>query len=284
MRDLTMYTLDKNVFFSGAERKEQMIIDGEKYIVKFQKNTDIGLVFNHVSEYLGSNIFELVKIPVQKTFLAIYNGCNVVAMKNFIGKGETLVPFNGVGESSLERDKDIYRYSYEDIQNMLIENVKLTNVTESINRFWDMFIIDALNGNFDRHGGNWGFIKRNDKYYMAPVYDNASSMYPRLNTDERLKEVLSSQEEINKRIFNFPTSHIKMGHNKSSYFEVINSLKFEECNKALIRMYNKIDLNKIYELIDTIEGITATRLNFYKIMYLERYNKIIKSSYDKLTR
>ena len=28
-----------------------------------------------------------------------------------------------------------------------------------------MYIIDALIGNFDRHGNNWGFIKSNNKYY-----------------------------------------------------------------------------------------------------------------------
>ena len=26
-----------------------------------------------------------------------------------------------------------------------------------IGRFWEMFVVDALLGNFDRHNGNWGF-------------------------------------------------------------------------------------------------------------------------------
>ena len=32
-------------------------------------------------------------------------------------------------------------------------------------RFWDMFIVDALIGNWDRHNGNWGFLydARTDK-------------------------------------------------------------------------------------------------------------------------
>ena len=284
MIDFTRCTVEKNMFFSGAERKEQIEWLGEKYIIKFQKNSDIGKVFNHVSEYMGSTVFNIAGIPVQDTLLGIYKGENVVAMKNFLRNGETLVPFNGVGESSLERDKSIFRYTYEDIQKMLIENVKLTNVSEAVDRFWDMFIIDALNGNFDRHGGNWGFIKKNNVYSMAPVYDNASSMFPRLNTDARLQEVLSSQEEIDKRIYGYPTSHIKIGPNKSSYYDVINSLKFDECNKALIRMYNKIDFKMIYRMIDTIEDISSIRRIFYKTMYTERFNKIIKASYDKLMR
>ena len=80
-------------------------------------------------------------------------------MKNFLEPEDDLVAFNGVGESSLERDKELYQYTYEDITAMLRENMKSTNVEETIDRFWDMFIVDALIGNFDRHGGNWGFIK-----------------------------------------------------------------------------------------------------------------------------
>ena len=70
---------------------------------------------------------------------------------------------------------------------MLRENMKSTNVEETIDRFWDMFIVDALIGNFDRHGGNWGFIKKDNQYRIAPVYDNGSSLYPKLNTDEKLE-------------------------------------------------------------------------------------------------
>ena len=145
-----------------------------------------------------------------------------------------------------------------------------------------MFIVDALNGNFDRHGGNWGFIKKDNKYRIAPVYDNGSSMYPKLNTDEAIKNVLSSEEEIYQRIYKYPTSHIKINGRKSSYYEVINSLKFEECNKALKRIVPKIDFAKIYKLIDSIEGITDIRKEFYKTMYLKRYEKILKTAFDRL--
>ena len=154
MRDYTMYEKTP-VMFSGAEKKFEIIIEGHRYIVKFQKNSEVGLIFNHVSEYLGSHIFRTVGIPVQETFLGTYDGKNVVVMKNFLEQDDTLVAFNGVGESSLERDKELYQYTYEDITAMLQENMKSTNVEETIERFWDMFIVDALIGNFDRHGGNW---------------------------------------------------------------------------------------------------------------------------------
>lgn len=282
MRDFSNYEIDKDVFYSGAERKAQLTINGNRYIMKYQKNSEIGKIYNHISEYLGSHIFELLGIPVQETILGTYKGENVVLLKNFCDNGEVLVHFNDVGESSLEEDKEMYQYSYEDIQSMLISNKKLTNVRETVDRFWDMFIIDALNGNFDRHGGNWGFIKKDNKYRIAPVYDNGSSMYPKLNSDERIKNVLDSLEEIEKRVYQFPTSHIKLNGRKSSYFEVINSLEFEECNNALKRIYPKIDISEIDKLIDSIENITDLRKEFYKRMYFERYSRILRNAYDRL--
>lgn len=281
MRDYSIYEKTP-VMFSGAERKFEILIEGHRYIVKFQKNSEVGLTFSHVSEYLGSHIFQSIGIPVQETFLGTCDGKNVVVMKNFLENGDALVAFNGVGESSLERDIELYQYTYEDITAMLQENMKSTNVTETVERFWDMFIVDALIGNFDRHGGNWGFIKRDNQYRIAPVYDNGSCLYPKLNTDEKIAVVLASEEEIDRRIYKFPTSHIKVKNSKSSYFEVISSRQFEACNEALKRIVLRIDLKKMNIIIDEIEGITELRKQFYKIMLQQRFEKILLYTYRML--
>ena len=283
MVDFSEYPINKSVFFSGAERKEEVIIDGFRYIMKYQKNSEIGLVFNHVSEYIGSHVFAILGLSVQETFLGTYNGENVVLLKNFCKQGEQLVHFNDLGESTLEQDKEFYQYSYESIQQMLLDNSKLTNVKETVERFWDMFIIDALNGNFESHGGNCGFLKRESRYTLAPVYDNGSSMYPRLNTDNQLLNVLNSESERNKRVYQFPTSQIKLNGKKSSYYEVITSLQFEECNGALIRVMDKMNMNKIFAMIEEIEGISDVRKTFYKTMYQERYEKILLEAYHRLS-
>ena len=281
MRDYSKYEKTP-VMFSGAEKKFEIIIDGHRYIVKFQKNSEVGLTYNYISEYLGSHIFQSIGIPVQETFLGTYDGKNVVVIKNFLEPEDALVAFNGVGESSLERDKELYQYTYEDITAMLTENMKSTNVAETLERFWDMFIVDALIGNFDRHGGNCGFIKRDNQYRIAPVYDNGSCLYPKLNTDEKIAEVLSNREEIDKRIYRFPTSHIKVKNRKSSYFEVISSLQFEACNDALKRIVPRIDLERINRIIDEIEEISGLRKQFYKTMLQQRYEKILMYSYRML--
>lgn len=260
---------DGGRFYSGAERKKSLLVSGKPYFIKFQKKSRDGLRFNHVSEYLGSHIFSMLGIESQETTLGTYKGENIVAIRDFLGEDEVFVPFNGIGDSSLEQDKERYQYSYEDIIRMLQENVKLTNVEQTIQLFWDMFIVDALIANFDRHGSNWGFIKKNNQYRLSPIFDNGSSLFPQLNTDEKLDAVLNSEEEMERRIYEFPN------------YEIISSLAFEECNHALVRITERLDLGKINKLIDSIDCISEKRKFFYKNILQLRFEKILLASYKK---
>ena len=49
-----------------------------------------------------------------------------------------------------------------DIVDVIDEN-KMINYDETKNKFWNMFIIDALIGNTDRHNENWGFLVNTEK-------------------------------------------------------------------------------------------------------------------------
>ena len=270
-------------YYTGAEKKRGILIYGEPYIMKYAKESPEGMTYSHVSEYLGSHLFAQAGIETQETILGTCDGYPVVVMKDFIEEGETFVPFNDIGDSSLERDREVYRYTYDSILDMLRENTKLTHVEETCERFWDMYLVDAWIGNFDRHGANWGFLKKENRYRIAPVYDNGSSLFPRLNTDEKLKAVLGSAEEMEKRIFQFPTSQILLHGRKSSYFEVIDSLCYEACNRALIRMHERIQPERAGKLIEGVEKLSPIRRQFYHTMLEMRYEKILDGPYRKLT-
>ena len=281
MYDFSKYTKNERIY-TGSEEKFGITIDQQYYILKFQKNSENGLLNNHISEHIGSSIFNLLGEEAQMTSLGYYQGRSIVICKDFNSEDETFTPFNGVGESSLERDKDLYPYTYEDITSMLIDNSKITNVNEIIEKFWNMYIIDALIGNFDRHGANWGFMKKNNIYKMAPIFDNGSSLFPRRNTDELMLEAMVKEEVINEMTFKYPTSQIRLGKKKSSYFDVINSLEFEACNQALSRIYNRIDLTKIFKLIDLEVMLSNLQKKFYKYIIQYRFEHIIKNSYIKM--
>lgn len=278
--DFSNYKLS-NIQYGGLEKKIGILIDGAPYMLKFQKNTPFEKRYNHICEYIGSHIFEQLGFDVHETHLGYYKKNEVVACKDFVTEGVQFVPFNDVGESSIEVNKDIYQYSYEDIIELLESNKKLTNVSETISVFFEMYIVDALIGNFDRHGANWGFLKKNNKYFLAPIFDNGSCLFPQMINEDEMEYVINNPMEIDKRVYMFPTSQIMLNNKKSSYYDVISSLQFEECNKALMKIYNKIDLNKINKIIDDLK-ISEIQKRFYEVMIKERYNKIIKYSYEKL--
>lgn len=75
---------------------------------------------------------------------------------------------------------------------------------------------------------------------------------------------------------------LKINDKKINYFKFINELKNEDCNQALLRIFPKIELNKIFEIIDKTPYISNIRKEFYKIILEMRYEKILEYSYIKL--
>ena len=279
--DFSKYPLS-NRYYGGSEKKIGIMITGSPYMLKFQKKTALGLRNNHISEFIGSHVFALLGFPAQETYLGTYRGEQVVACKDFIEPGVQFVPFNDVGESSLEQDRERYQYSYEDVMEMLRDNTKLTRREETVQLFWEIYIVDALLGNFDRHGANWGFLKKDNMYYLAPVFDNGSCLFPNMTDEDEMKRIMCSQEETERRVFTFPTSQIMLGGRKSSYYDVISSRMFPECNEALVAVFERLDMQRIFALIDTVPFISETHKRFYKHMLSTRWKLILKASYDLL--
>ena len=56
--DFSEYELNGK-YYCGSERKEGITIDEEDYMIKFQKKTAFGKRNNHISEFIGSHIFEM---------------------------------------------------------------------------------------------------------------------------------------------------------------------------------------------------------------------------------
>lgn len=279
--DFTCYLLTDDIF-TGSEKKIGVFVEGSRYMLKFQKKDQLGLRNNHISEFLGSSIFSMLGVKAQETMLGTYNGEYVIACRVFTDEHSHFVPFNDVGESSWDQDTESMQYTYDDIMCLLKSNKKLTAVEETIDTFWDIFIIDGLLGNFDRHGSNWGFLKNDNRYSVAPVFDNGSCLYPRMTDELMMAKLIDSEEMTAEHIYRFPTSKILLDGKKSSYFDVISSLRFDECNRALLRIFPKIDLFSIDELIDSIDIISDIQKKFYKHMIRARYERILLYSYKRL--
>lgn len=138
-------------------------------------------------------------------------------------------------------------------------------------------------GNFDRHNGNWGFLinEKFQKVEIAPIYDCASCLYPQLD-DEGISKIIDNDAEMNARVFVFPTSALKINDKKINYYDFISSLENLDCNEALLKIFPKIEMKKIWDIIDNTPFISEIRKEFYKKILELRYNKILKYSYEKL--
>lgn len=150
-------------------------------------------------------------------------------------------------------------------------------------RFWDMFIVDALIGNWNRHNGNWGFLYNNstDEVVLAPVFDCGSSLYPQAD-DELITRILNNKNEFNHRIFDIPLSAITYNGKKINYFNFLSEGKFEDCNTALKRILSRIDMKKIYEIIDDTPTVTDIQNEFYKTMLNARKERILDFAMSKI--
>ena len=80
------------------------------------------------------------------------------------------------------------------------------------------------------------------------------------------------------------SSAIRDNGAKIKYFEFITSLNNEDCNNALIRMYDKINMKKIFDLIDEIDIISGVRNKFYKQVIEGKYEEILTVAYKKLNK
>lgn len=137
--------------------------------------------------------------------------------------------------------------------------------------FWNVFIIDALIGNWDRHNGNWGFLYNTatDEIAIAPVYDCGSCLYPQAD-EAIMRDTIDKQPERDFRTFSIPLSSIKVNGKKINYFDFISSLENADCNKALKRMLPKINMDAIFRIVDETPFISNLQKQFYKTMLQTR--------------
>ncbi len=274
--------------YSGADIKERIKFQGENYLMKFrrtsrQKNGLTSLYTNNIfSEYIGCHIIETLNIPVQKTFLGVYKGEYVVACKDFTSAGIHSSEFADLSNSFISKSKIKPHPELDSVLKCYEERFNADSSHPFRKAFWDLFIIDALLGNFDRHAGNWGFLvdEKTGETFLSPIYDCGSCLYPGLG-DHSLKDIISSSTEIETRIFDFPSSSILNNGEKISYFNFISSLENTECNEALFRIFPKISLEKINDVIDNTPIISDIRKQFYKTMLSQRYYKILDFAYEK---
>ena len=283
----------RNKTYAGANgNKISILFNDEVWMLKFPSpaklNDDLSYANGCVSEYLGCHIFNMLGVDAQETLLGTYNKYGkekiVVACKDFAVGGLVLQDFASLKNTIIDSSGQGYGTELDDVLTSINDQNKI-DASFLLEHFWNMFIIDALIGNWDRHNGNWGFLydEISDSICLAPIFDCGSSLYPQAD-ESLMQKIMSDNNELSARIFDRPTSSLKIKNKRINYFDFISSLENDDCNKALKRICKRIDLNDIYTLIDETLFLTEIQNLFYKRMIKERKEKILDYSYSKLEK
>ena len=297
--DFTDSPIDLTANYGGSDQKRGIIYNGERYMIKMpdriteEKRNGLNSSYSNsvFSEHICCEILKNLGFDVQETLLGYVVQSNgeekpVVACKNFVPEGYSLVDFRAIEDALLIDKKagriprigDIYEILGSPNAYFSKEMCEL-----AMERYWDTFILDAMLGNFDRHANNWAYLIKNDgtDITFAPIYDCGSCLYPKI-ADDAIPQILSSQEEIIKRVEKFPTAALELENKmKASYKDYINSLNNPDCTAALMRIYPKLNMDIINNTINNTPYITDTRKMFYSTMIRARIEIILEPAYEK---
>lgn len=294
------FSESKRVFrtFGGSDQKLAVMLDEKVYMLKFAqfhaKHTDMSTSYVNsvLSEYICSHIAETIGIPVHNTILGLCSkpGCSakdekvlVVACEDFRIEGDTNAEFSEFLRAEFRTDEIRRAVRLDQIYTVLQDRNYFSEELEreSIERYWNTFVVDALVGNFDRHPGNWGYLFNKEVLRLAPVYDFGSCLLPQL-ADEGIERIWDNDFEMLRRCYVFPSPVLYITEEKTGkvgYYDILASGYDEECTKGLLRVAPKIDERAIDAVIDETPLLTGIRRDFYKRYLRLRKHMIIDKAY-----
>lgn len=283
--DFTLYEINKFKLYGGANGSKICIkIFNEDYMLKLppiaKYNQNISYSNSCVSEYISCKIIESLGLSVQETILGMYGNKIAVACKDFTGDGFVFKDFAHLKNTIITSSENGYGTELSSI----LETIKEQNLIDEkkiLEFFWDMFVVDSLIGNFDRHNGNWGFLINEEKreVRLAPIFDCGSSLFPQID-EQGMIDVLTNEKELEKRTYVYPNSAIKENNVKINYFDFLSNTKNEDCLKSLKEISNKVDLGNIEKIIEDTPYIDNLQKNFFRKIIKTRYDKILVRSLE----
>lgn len=299
MIDFTSCDIDLTANYGGSDQKRGIIYHNEKYMLKLpdrisdDKRNGLNSSYSNsvYSENICCSILKKLGFNVQDTLLGYIVNKNgepkpVVACKNFVPQGYSMVDFKAIEDAVLIDRKAGKTPKITDIYEIMSGNNAYFSEQSgaiALKKYWDTFILDAMLGNFDRHANNWAYFVKNDGTKMSPtpIYDCGSCLYPQIS-DNAIPFILSSKDEIQMWIDKFPTAALELpDKTKVNYKEYINSLENPDCTAALLRIYPRLDINKMNETIYNNPDISNIRKDFYSIMIKNRIEQILQPAYKK---
>lgn len=288
MTDFTNCPVTKDTFGGANGSKIGITYNGRRYMLKFPSfprlNKNIKYSSSSISEYIGCHIYQTIGIPAQNTILGIYNmeggrtrevvACEILDNPEL---GINLRDFGSVKNTIIDSVNQGYG---TDIYAVLetIDKQTFVDPSKLRDRFWDMFVIDEMIANPDRHNGNWGLIfnSREDSVSIAPVYDCGSSLFAQADMDT-IDKILESQQELNIRVYERPGSALTINGRRINYYSFNRECldEFPDYVRALERIDLRINLQEISGIIESTPGLSDRQIEFYKTIISARKELLI---------
>ena len=284
----------RGVFYGGdAGAKNAIIFEGEIWMLKYPKSTrdllnpQISYTTSPLSEYLGSKIYETLGIPVHETVLGVKSNKVVVACKDFtrndLWRGKHLVPFHDLKNSFMSSDLESYSGTgSETLLGEVLATIggqeELKSIPGVLERFWDMFVVDAFIGNNDRNNGNWGILINSfdGEITLAPVFDNGNAFFNKRSLAQMTKrmknEKLMQDDAYNNPLCAYKYTGLDNEGQRINPFTFIKSGENKDCAAAVSRFISAIDMNAIEKIVYSIpesDGSLAIMPDVQKEFYLQ---------------
>ncbi len=267
--------------------------DGAPWMLKFPEPT-LGMRGNlpsyttsPISEWLGSHIYALLGIPVHETVLGFREGKVVCACKDFTWPDLTLMDFHDMKNTLSDDLWDGFENRPSDGRSLYLSDVlagirrlgDMVDVDEVLERFWDMFVVDAFIGNADRNNENWGFLARNGALIgLAPVYDNGNAFFNKRQAETTALRLSDDNALDQDAIGGARSCYLKDNGHPLAPLKYISSAADANCNAALLRFVERLDLAAVDDLIDSLPEeflnftvMPAASKEFHKEVLHRRY-------------
>ncbi len=271
--------------YNGANGKKIAVrYDGDVWLLKFppsaaDRPTALSYTNSCLSEHLASTIANMIGLKSQETRLGTFtNGKTkvVCACRDFTADGKLLYDFCSIKNTVIDSETNGTGTELGDV----LETIELQTFVDPVmlkEHFWDMFIVDAFLGNFDRHNGNWGFLvdPATRKAEIAPAFDFGSCLLPQAD-DDIMRHVIEDKAERDARIYTFPASAVKENGKKIGYVDFIAANREGLLAPSLSRIVPRIDLDALCAFIDDTPLLTDLQRRFYKTYLESRYEALFR--------
>lgn len=283
--------ITNNVYGGRACNKLGVIYNDKSYLLKFpgnlksrnMKNVILSYSNSPVCEYIGSHIFQMLDVKAHDTLLAKRNGKVVVLCEDFTDLGIVLQEFCDIKvtfePAFLDENGELTNgdgAKLSEILSVLQQHPFYQKIPNALTSFWEMFIIDAFIGNPDRNNGNWGLLydQRLKQHSIAPIYDNGNCLNDKWDDDKMLKFLSNAKDFEGIAWKAYRSYQLNDKGERLNPFHVIESGRYSECTKSLLKVLDRIDLGEINAFIDSISILTDTQNRFYKEILKCRYEHL----------